>query len=140
MAFDFPFVKEAITQMFKKSNCEEYPFKPKEAFEGYRGRIVFHSDRCIKCGLCEKVCAGGAIKNILVDQDEDKEVYERSFDLTSCTFCRFCSDFCAKDAIELTPDFHMTATKNEDLIVKGQYERPKKKPVAKKAPEAPKAE
>lgn len=138
MAFDFPFVREAVTQLFKKSSCEEYPFKPKEAFPNYRGKIVFYGDRCIKCGLCEKVCAGGAISNVLVSENEDEEVWERTFDLTSCTFCHYCADFCAKDAIELTGDFHLTGTKHEDLLVKGTYKKVKKKPVAKKAAAAPK--
>lgn len=142
MTFDFPFLKEAVTQLFQKSSCEEYPFKPKEAFEGYRGKIVFHGDLCIKCGMCEKVCAGGAIENVLIGNDEEgNEIYERSFDLTSCTFCRMCSDFCAKKAIELSPDFHMAVTKHEDLIVKGTYVKKKPAPKAPKAaPAAPKAE
>ncbi len=138
MAFDFPFVKEALTQLFKKSSCEEYPFKPKEAPLNYRGRIVFHGDKCIRCGLCEKVCAGGAIANQLIGENEDEETYERSFFLGSCTFCNFCADFCSTNAIELTRDFHMTATDPEDLIVKGVYVRKKKKKVAKE-PAAPKA-
>ena len=130
MAFDFPFVREAVTQLFKKSSCEEYPFKPKEAFANYRGRIAFDGSKCIKCGLCEKVCAGGAISTRLVSEDDEKEVWERTFDLTSCTFCHYCADFCAKNAIELTGDFHLTGTKHEDLLVKGEFIKAKKKPKA----------
>lgn len=139
MAFDFPFVREALTQLFKKSSCEEYPFKPKEAPLNYRGRIVFHGEKCIKCGLCEKVCAGGAIGNKLLEETEESETYERSFFLGSCTFCSYCADFCSTHAIELTQDFHMAATDPDDLIVKGVYVRTKKKKVAKAAaPAAPK--
>ena len=143
MAFDFPFVKEALTQLFQKSSCEEYPFKPKEAFPRFRGRIVFHPEKCIKCGMCERVCAGGSISNALVGTTEETELYERTFDLTSCTFCSYCADFCSTDAIELTPDFeHLMGTKHEELLVKGVYERKKRKPAAPKAakPAAPKAE
>ena len=32
MAFDFPFAKEAVSQLFQKTSCERYPFVPKEAF------------------------------------------------------------------------------------------------------------
>ena len=71
MAFDFPFLKEALTQLFQKSSCEEYPFKPKEAFPRFRGRIVFHPEKCIKCGMCERVCAGGSISNVLVGTTEE---------------------------------------------------------------------
>ena len=45
-----PFLKEAVTGLFSKPSTEGYPFTPKEAPVGYRGRIVFHADRCISCG------------------------------------------------------------------------------------------
>ena len=47
-----PFLKEAVSGLFSKPSTEGYPFTPKEAPEGYRGRIVFHADRCIGCGMC----------------------------------------------------------------------------------------
>ena len=110
MAFDFPFVKEALTQLFQKSSCEEYPFKPKEAYEGYRGRIVFYPEKCINCNLCERVCAGSAIANKVAESTEEGDYIERSFFLGSCTFCGYCQDFCHEGAIELSRDYAMTAT------------------------------
>ena len=44
---DFPFVKEAISQLFSKPSCAMYPAVPSEAAPNYRGRIVYHADRCI---------------------------------------------------------------------------------------------
>lgn len=137
MTFDFPFVKEAVTQLFSKSSCEEFPFKPKVAFDGYRGRIVFHPELCIHCGMCERVCAGGAIHTELQEQTEEGTYYKRTFFLGSCTFCSYCSDFCSKKAIELTKDFNMTATEPEQLEVTGVYF--KKKPAPRPAPAAPAA-
>jgi len=136
MAFDFPFVKEAVTQLFQKSSCEEYPFKPKEAFENYRGRIVFHPELCIHCGMCERVCAGGAIETKLVEHTEEGDTYERSFFLGSCTFCSHCASFCSRNAIELSRDFAMTATDPEELVVRGTYFKKKPAPKPKPAPKA----
>ena len=65
-----PFLKEAVTGLFSKPSTEGYPFTPKEAPEGYRGRIVFHADRCIGCGMCERVCEGGAISTTSVETEE----------------------------------------------------------------------
>ena len=45
-----PFIKEAVTQLFSKPSTEKYPAVDAPAPEGYRGRIVFHADRCISCG------------------------------------------------------------------------------------------
>ena len=58
---DFPFMKEALNQLFSKSSCAMYPAVPSEAAPNYRGRIVYHPDRCLGCGMCERVCSGNAI-------------------------------------------------------------------------------
>ena len=59
-----------------------------------------------------------------------------TFNLGSCTFCATCADFCSRKAIELTGDYHMIATKEEDLLVTGSFI---KKPPVKKAAPAPAA-
>ena len=139
---DLPFLKEAVTGLFSKTSCEMYPFTPSEAAPHYRGRIVFHPDKCINCGMCERVCAGGAIKSVAVPVEGGQQI-TRSFNLGSCTFCSHCADFCHDHAIELSGDYHMVATKEEDLIVSGTFfkaapKKPAPKPAAPAA--APKAE
>lgn len=128
---DFPFIKLAIRQLFSKPSCAMYPDVPSEAAEGYRGRIVYHADRCIGCGMCERVCAGGAITRVLEKTDEGTRI-TLSFDLGSCTYCSHCADFCSTKAIELTRDYHIVATKSEDLIVTGTTFRPAPKKSAPK--------
>jgi formate hydrogenlyase subunit 6/NADH:ubiquinone oxidoreductase subunit I len=141
---DLPFLKEAVTGLFSKTSCEMYPFKPSEAAPRYRGRIVFHPDKCINCSMCERVCAGGAIKSVAVPVEGGAQI-TRSFNLGSCTFCSHCADFCNHGAIELSADYHMVATKEEDLIVSGTFfkaapKKPAPKPAATAAalpPEEP---
>lgn len=134
---DFPFVREAVSQLFSKSSCDMYPFKPSIAAEGYRGRIVFHADKCINCGMCERVCAGGAISTTVekLEGDEGDKI-TRTFNLGSCTFCSHCASFCTTKAIEFTQDYHMVATKEEDLLVTGSFIKKPKKPAPKPAPKA----
>ena len=131
---DLPFVKEALGNLFKKSSCDMYPVVPKEAAPHYRGRISYDPEKCIACGMCERVCAGGAISRT-VEPVEGGDKITLTFNMGSCTFCSMCADFCSHHAIELTGDYHMIATKEEDLLVSGSFI--KKKP-APKAPPAPK--
>lgn len=126
---DFPFVKEALTQLFAKTSCAMYPAAPAEAAEGYRGRIVYHADKCMGCGMCERVCSGGAITRTVEKVDEGDKI-TLTFNLGSCTFCATCADFCSTKAIEFTRDYHMVATKAEDLLVTGSHIKPAKKPKA----------
>ena len=133
-----PFIKEAVTQLFQKPATENFPAEPVKAAPHYRGRIVFHADKCISCGMCERVCAGGAISTTSVDTEEGQLITRRFF-LGSCTFCANCADFCVKHAIELSDDYDMVARDESELVVTGTYL--KKKPAPKKpaaaAAEAP---
>ena len=143
---DFPFIKEAISQLFSKPSCEMYlPDKTKLGAPNYRGRIVFHPDKCINCMMCERVCSGNAITHVIEKTPEGDDKVTRTFYLGSCTFCATCMDFCTHGAIEFTRDYHMIATKEEDLMVSGTFIKkpPVKKPAPPKpaqAPAAPKAE
>ena len=132
---DFPFMKEALSQLFSKRSCAMRPSGPSEAGPGDRGRIVYHPDRCISCGMCEKVCSGNAITRTVEHLEDGQDKITLTFNLGSCTFCATCADFCVKHAIELTGDYHMVATKEEDLLVSGSFIKaaPKKKaaPAAK---------
>ena len=131
---DLPFIKEAISGLFSKSSCEMYPVVPSEAAPRYRGRIAYDPTKCIGCGMCERVCSGGAITRTIEHiDDETGDRVTLTFNLGSCTFCATCADFCARKAIELTGDYHMIATKEEDLMVSGSFI---KAPLKKKAPAA----
>ena len=144
---DFPFVKEALTQLFSKPSTIAFPAAPSPAKPNYRGRIVFHPEKCISCNMCERVCAGQAISHTSEPCEEGERI-TRQFYLGSCTFCSHCASFCTHGAIELSDDYHMIATKEEDLIVSGTYIKkapvkkpaPAAKPAAPKPEEAPKAE
>lgn len=134
---DFPFMKEAISQLFSKSSCAMYPAVPSEAAPDYRGRIVYHPELCIACGMCERVCSGNAITRSVEHLEDGRDKITLTFNLGSCTFCATCADFCTKHAIEFTGDYHMVATKEEDLLVSGSFIKaaPKKKAPAAAKPE-----
>ena len=140
---DFPFIREALSQLFSKPSCEMYlPDKTKLGAPNYRGRIVFHPDKCINCMMCERVCSGNAITHVIEKTPEGDDKVTRTFYLGSCTFCATCMDFCGHGAIEFTRDYHMIATKEEDLMVSGTFVKMapvKKAPAAKPAAAAPAA-
>ena len=101
---DFPYVKEALTKLFSKPSTNPYPFAPAPAKPNYRGRIVFHPDKCINCNMCERVCAGQAISHTS-EPCEGGEMVTRQFYLGSCTFCAHCVAFCNHGAIEMSDDY-----------------------------------
>lgn len=132
--FKFPYVKEALSQVFSKPSTERYPFEAKPAPPNYRGRIVFHPERCNNCGLCIRVCAPGAIVR-RTEPVEGGEQVEMEFHLDSCAFCQMCADFCNHQAIELSGDYELVASDPQQLIVRSSFfrQRPSHKPVEKAA-------
>ena len=121
----FPFLKEAVSNLFSKPSTVEFPKVNVDAKPNYRGRIAYDAEKCVNCSMCIKVCSPEAITRTY-EEVEGGEKITYKFDLTSCTFCGMCSDFCSKKAIVLTDDYHMVATDIKDLIVSETFFKEKK--------------
>jgi len=78
--------------------------------ELFRGKHVFHRDKCIGCGLCEKNCPSECIKV----RKEEKRITIR---LDTCIFCGLCRDVCPVDAIEFSDKFELSTKDKEELFV-----------------------
>ena len=116
----FPFLKTAVTNLFKKPSTVLYPFVPVEAKPNYRGRISYDPEKCVNCGMCMKVCSPQAITRVIEPVDGGEQI-TYTFDLTSCTFCAMCQDFCSSKAIRLTEDYHMAEEDSSKLVTTATY-------------------
>jgi NADH-quinone oxidoreductase subunit I len=58
------------------------------------------TERCIGCGLCEKICISDCIRmDTKLDKNSRKEVTEYSINLGRCIFCGYCAEVCPELAI-----------------------------------------
>ena len=125
-----PYLKQSFKNLFKKPSTEAFPAgEPPKAAEGYRGRISYDPTLCINCGMCMRVCAPQCMIRTIKNLEGGDQEITLTFDLSSCTFCRMCADFCSRSAIKLTDDYMIVGTKPEDFIVSGTF--------IKKAPPKP---
>ena len=58
------------------------------------------NERCIGCGLCEKICTSNCIR-IITDKGEDgrKKILNYSINFGRCIYCGLCAEVCPELAI-----------------------------------------
>lgn len=115
-----PYFGEAVKSFFNKPITEKYPQEKVELPEKFRGKIKFNEQNCVGCGMCIRVCSPGAITKS-VENVSDGQKITMHFDLSSCTFCSMCADFCPRKTIELTEEYSMVTTDRKSLYVEGSF-------------------
>jgi NADH-quinone oxidoreductase subunit I len=80
---------------------ERLPISPRyRAVHKILGLLESGENRCIGCGLCEKICIANCIRiDTKIDKNSRKEVLEYSINLGRCIFCGYCAEVCPELAI-----------------------------------------
>ena len=81
------------------------------------------TERCIGCGLCEKICISDCIRmDTKIDENNRKVVTEYTINLGRCIFCGYCAEVCPELAIvhggryENTSDQRAHYTEYQDML------------------------
>lgn len=93
-------------EMFSKRHTLLYPFEKMQLSPRYRSVhrlmrfIESGSERCIGCGLCEKICVSNCISmETGLGDDGRKKVLNYSINYGRCVYCGDCADVCPELAI-----------------------------------------
>jgi len=102
--------REMITR--GNSHTLSYPQEKMAMFPRYRAihkLMRLHesgSDRCIGCGLCEKICIANCIRiDTKIDKNSRKEVSQYTINFGRCIFCGYCAEVCPELAIIHSGDY-----------------------------------
>lgn len=81
--------------------AEKLPIGPRyRAVHKLLGLLESGENRCIGCGLCEKICIADCIRmDTKVDENSRKEVLEYTINFGRCIFCGYCAEVCPELAI-----------------------------------------
>lgn len=92
-----------------------YPEEKVVLPEAYRGRPVLvmggdKTEKCVACGLCEKICPGKAISIVACEKENgDRFPLNFTLDLSRCVYCGFCEEVCPKEAIVMSNEYEFLA-------------------------------
>jgi len=76
------------------------------------------TDRCIGCGLCEKICIANCIRiETKYDENQRKEVGEYSINLGRCIYCGYCAEVCPELAITHGGEYENASEQREHFTM-----------------------
>ncbi|WP_456394339.1 4Fe-4S dicluster domain-containing protein [Thermococcus sp.] len=94
-----PTLSAVLGNLFRKPATNPFPeSEPVPVPEGFRGKLVYHVDKCVGCRLCVTVCPAGVFEYI-------PEVRKVTLWLGRCVFCKQCVDVCPVSALEMSDEF-----------------------------------
>ncbi|RDU62611.1 NADH-quinone oxidoreductase subunit NuoI [Helicobacter didelphidarum] len=101
-----------IKEFFSKPVTLQYPFEAQPLSPRYRAvhnlqrMLESGNERCIGCGLCEKICTSNCIR-ILTHEGEDgrKKIDSYTINLGRCIYCGLCAEVCPELAIVMGTRF-----------------------------------
>jgi NADH-quinone oxidoreductase subunit I len=88
-----------------------YPEERVEMPAAYRGRPVLvakadGTEKCVACGLCEKICPAKAIAIVGGERaPDDRYPLSYTLDMARCVYCGYCEEVCPKEAIVMSAEY-----------------------------------
>ncbi len=118
--------KIMIEALFKNQmHTVKYPIEKLPVSPRYRAvhniLILLESgtNRCIGCGLCEKICIANCIRmDTKIDEHSRKEVTEYTINLGRCIFCGYCAEVCPELAIVHGPRYENASEQRAHFVLK----------------------
>ncbi|MFH0940949.1 MAG: 4Fe-4S binding protein [Candidatus Omnitrophota bacterium] len=108
--------REVLRNFFKKPATVLYPVEKLDMPLNFRGKLLFHPEKCIGCKLCMRDCPTNAIEIRPVGPVADKQ-FECEIDLSRCIYCAQCVDSCMKKALEATRDVELAQLDKKSLKI-----------------------
>ena len=107
-----------------KYPLEKLPISPRyRAVHRLQRLLESGENRCIGCGLCEKICIANCIRiDTKIDKNSRKEVLDYTINFGRCIYCGYCAEVCPELAIvhgsnyEVASEQRAEFAQKEDLL------------------------
>ena len=103
--FPVKYAPKNVTKTLERAKKGEIKINPPiPTPEGFRGKVIYHRDKCIGCRLCISVCPAKAIE--FKPEEKKIKIY-----IARCIMCAQCTDICPVGALEMSNEFMLANTK-----------------------------
>lgn len=109
----------------KNSHTTKYPQEKLPIGPRYRAihkllrLLESENERCIGCGLCEKICISNCIRmDTTIDENGRKKVKEYTINFGRCIFCGLCAEVCPEQAIVHGGDYESVSEQRSNFSLK----------------------
>ena len=107
-------LQEAIISLFSRPYTSNFPIKPHEPAEGFRGKPLVNEEDCVGCETCANICPSLAI-TISDDKENNNRTITR--DYGACIFCGKCEEHCLTgEGVALSQKFDLACFDRDTLI------------------------
>ncbi len=99
---------------------EKLPISPRyRAIHRLQRLLESAENRCIGCGLCEKICIANCIRiDTKIDKNSRKEVLDYTINFGRCIFCGYCAEVCPELAIVHGKDYEHAGEQRANFATK----------------------
>jgi NADH-quinone oxidoreductase subunit I len=129
LGITFKIMKEALFD--NQMHNVQYPIERLPISTRYRAvhkllaLLESGTNRCIGCGLCEKICIAKCIRlDTKIDENSRKEVMEYTINLGRCIFCGYCAEVCPELAIVHGGRYENASEQREHFVLKEDLHTP----------------
>ncbi|PAF53857.1 NADH-quinone oxidoreductase subunit I [Helicobacter sp. 13S00482-2] len=117
-----------LKEFFSKKVTVHYPLEVLPLSPRYRAvhnlqrLLESGEERCIGCGLCEKICTSNCIR-IITHKGEDgrKKIDDYTINLGRCIYCGLCAEVCPELAIVMGDRFENVSEQRAHFGIKEDF-------------------
>jgi formate hydrogenlyase subunit 6/NADH:ubiquinone oxidoreductase subunit I len=103
---------ELLASVTRKASTIAYPKRKQPPVDGLRGRIMWHIDTCIGCGLCPQACPTDAI--LMTGKSARAEI---TYFLNRCIYCGDCITICPTHSIVAATEYELAFTDQKHMVI-----------------------
>ncbi|MBE3591387.1 MAG: 4Fe-4S dicluster domain-containing protein [Thermoanaerobacter sp.] len=113
-------LKNVVSNLTHKPVTRKYPFEKREPFEKARGRIENDIDKCILCGICQRVCPSNCIQ---VNRKEGRWAFQPF----ECIICGACVESCPTKSLTMAKEYRPISNEKYEIVQKKEVQNPPNK-------------